>query len=490
MPCKKNYKGKRSAPKKGRTRDMCKKNKGFTAVNKQIVRRGSDIPAGYLFSNLDLRRLIIPLIIEQILAVTVGMADTMMVSSAGEAATSGVSLVDMINTLLINLFAALATGGAVVASQYLGQKRADRASAASNQLLLVTGLISLVIMALALAFRENLLRLLYGDIEADVLANAMLYLMISAFSYPFLAIYNSCAALFRAMGNSKISMQAALGMNVINVFGDALLIFGFHMGVAGAAIASLAGRMAACLILFYRLQNPKLSIHIDFKREHWKWNPLMVRNILHIGIPGGVENSIFQLGRVLVVSIITSFGTMQIAANAVANNLDNLGILPGQAMGLAMITVIGRCVGAMDFKQADYYAKKLLRLTYLTTGLCCLIVILTMPLTLRLYGLPRETLRLAAILVLIHNGLAIFFWPPAFTLSNALRAANDVTFPMCVSIASMLLMRLGLGCFFAFYFGLGAIGVWIAMVLDWIVRLSFFVTRYRSGKWRTFYHGD
>ncbi len=440
---------------------------------------------GYLFSNQMLRKLIVPLIIEQILAVTVGMVDTMMVSSAGEAATSGVSLVDMINNLIINVFAAVATGGAVVASQYLGQRRREKACEAADQLVLVTALISAVMMAAAIVFRRGLLETIYHGIEPDVMENALIYLVISALSYPFLAVYNSCAALFRSMGNSRISMQASIVMNTLNIIGDYILIFHFHMGVAGAALATLASRMVACVILNVRLRNKNLDICIG--QGKLAWNGDMIRRILHIGIPGGVENSIFQLGRVLVVSIIATFGTVQIAANAVANNLDSMGVLPGQAMNLAMITVIGRCVGAGDFGQARYYAKKLMKLTYLINGLCCAGVILTMPLTMRLYGLSEETLALAVVLVLIHDGFAILLWPASFTLTNVLRAANDVKFPMVVSILSMIIFRLGLSYVIGVGMGWGAIGVWTAMVVDWIVRTSCFVGRYRSGKWQTYY---
>lgn len=441
---------------------------------------------GYLFSNQDLKKLIIPLIIEQILAVTVGMVDTMMVSSAGEAATSGVSLVDMINTVIINVFAAVSTGGAVVVSQYLGLKKRGRACLAADQLIVITTIIALAIMVLSMVFRRGLLTLLYGDIEADVMRNALIYLVICAVSYPFLAVYNSCAALFRSMGNSKISMEASVVMNVINIVGDAWLIFGLGWGVAGAATATLVSRIVACLILMFRLRNRKLDVYIGSTRLIM--NPRLIRQILNIGIPNGVENSIFQLGRVLVVSIIALFGTNQIAANAVANNLDSLGVLPGQAMNLAVITVIGRCVGAGDFKQADYYARKLMKITYIITGACCLAVILTMPLTLRLYGLSQETLGLASVLVLIHDGCGILLWPAAFTLTYVLRAANDVKFPMCVSIFSMFLFRVALSYVIAVWLGWGAVGVWIAMIVDWIVRILFFVPRFFSGKWKTFYH--
>lgn len=440
-----------------------------------------------LFSNRDLKRLILPLIVEQILAVSVGMVDTMMVSSAGEAATSGVSLVDMVNTLFINIFAAVATGGAVVSSQFLGQRRRDRACQSANQLVIITGVISLVIMALCIVFRRGFLGLLYRGVAEDVMENAVLYLTISALSYPFLAIYNSCAALFRSMGNSKISMEASIIMNIINVIGDTLFIFVFHWGVAGAAAASLISRMTACCILLFRLRNQSLDIFIGGK---WKLYPGMIKRILGIGIPNGIENSIFQLGRVLVVGIIAMFGTTQIAANAIANNLDGMGVLPGQAMSLAIITVVGRCVGAGDFDQAEYFTKKMMKITYAVNGLCCIVIILTMPLTLSLYGLSREALELGAILVLIHDGCAVVLWPSSFCLANVLRAACDVKFPMYVSILSMIIFRIGLSYVLAVVFGMGAIGVWWAMIADWTVRSSFFGWRFFGGKWKSFYRGN
>lgn len=443
---------------------------------------------GKLFSNQALWWLIAPLVVEQILAVTVGMVDTVMVSSAGEAATSGVSLVDMINTLIINIFAAVATGGAVVSSQYLGQKDKGKACQAADQLLLITALIAVGMMLLCLIFRRSFLSILYGDIEADVMQNALTYLILSAFSYPFLAVYNSCAALFRSMGNSRISMQVSILMNVMNAVGDYVFIFGFHWGVAGAALASLISRMTACVILYLRLRNPALDIHAGTNGLHLDGR--MIHRILNIGIPSGVENSIFQLGRVLVVGIIASFGTIQIAANAVANNLDSMGVLPGSAMNLAMITVIGQCVGAGDYDQAKYYTKKLMTVTYAVNTVTCLAVLGAMPMILKLYGLSDETLALASTLVLIHDGCAIFLWPASFTLTSVLRAANDVKFPMVISIGSMIIFRIGLSYVVAVGMGLGAIGVWIAMVVDWIVRASCFIWRYRSGKWKIYYRAE
>ncbi|WP_099466483.1 MATE family efflux transporter [Konateibacter massiliensis] len=436
-----------------------------------------------LFDNKALRRLIIPLIIEQILAITVGMADTMMISRAGEAAVSGVSLVDMINTLLINIFAAIATGGAVVTAQYIGKKRRDMACVSAKQLIYITGILSLVIMTMTLLLRRPLLSLLFGAIDEDVMRNAIIYLTITAISYPFLALYNSCAALFRAMGNSRVSMNVSLGMNVIHILGNVLFIFKLDMGVAGAGTSSLIARMLAAIVMLALISNKQNDVYVKqiFKIE---FNSLMVKKILNIGIPNGFENSVFQLGRVVVVSIISGFGTVQIAANAVANNLDSMGCIAGQAMNLAIITVVGRCVGAGDYKQATYYTKKILKITYFITIAVNIVILTTMPWILSIYDLSPETLKLAMTLVFIHDGLAMVLWPASFTLPNALRASNDVKFTMVVSIFSMCAFRVVLSYILGKHMGMGAIGVWIAMVVDWLFRVICFVSRFIGGKWK------
>lgn len=444
--------------------------------------------ANRIFSNRDLKSLIIPLILEQVLAVTVGIADTMMVSGVGEAAVSGVSLVDMINILLLNLLAALATGGAVVASQYLGARQREKACVSAGQLLSVTILFSVIIMIVSLILRVQILHLLFGRINRDVMDNALIYFWISALSYPFIGLYNACAALFRVMGNSRVPMFSGLVINILNISGNALCIYGLHMGVAGVAVPSLIARAIGACILLVMLTNPNRDISV--KRAHFRPDLSAIRKILFIGIPSGLENSMFQLGRVLVVSIIATFGTVQIAANAVANNLDSLGIIPAQALSLAMITVVGRCVGAYDFDQARYYAKKLIKVAYALTIIVNALILIFLPLILKIYSLSAETIRLALILVIIHDGIAMLIWPVAFTLPNALRAANDVRFTMFVSIASMCLFRLVFSYIFGILLGLGAIGVWIAMIMDWICRSIFFVTRFRSGKWTTKYIPD
>ena len=435
-----------------------------------------------LFSKKDLRKLIIPLILEQTLAITVGMADTMMISSAGEAAVSGVSLVDMFNNLIISVLAALATGGAVVTSQCIGAGRREEACRSARQLVFTEAAITIGISVLVLLFHRQILGLFFGQIEADVMQNAIIYLIISVFSFPLLAVYDSCAALYRSMGNAQITLKISLLMNVINVVGNAIGVYVLKLGVAGVAIPSLVSRGVAGVVLFTLLHNPDNLVFLT--REKFKVDATIVKRILFIGIPSGIENGIFQLGRVLVVSIIAAFGTSQIAANGVANSLDSMGCIVGQAMSLAMITVIGRCVGAGEEGQVRYYTKKLLGETYFYTAVINIIILLLLPWILQIYGLGEETTRLSYILVMIHDGMAIFLWPASFVLPNMLRACNDVKYTMVVSIFSMITFRIGFSYVFGVHMGWMAVGVWAAMVIDWVFRVLCFVGRYLAGTWR------
>ncbi len=437
-----------------------------------------------LFSKEDLKKLIIPLIFEQTLAIMVGMADTMMISSVGEAAVSGVSLVDMFNNLIISVLAALATGGAVVTSQYIGAGKREDACRSAKQLIVSALVITMVITLLVIAARKPILNLFFGSIEADVMKNALIYLVISALSFPFLAVYNCSAALFRSMGNAQITFKVSVLMNIINVAGNAVCLFLLKMGVAGVAIPTLLSRALAGILLYILLRNPENMIYLT--KERFRLEPAVVRKILYIGIPSGIENGIFQLGRVVVVSIIAGFGTAQIAANGVANSLDGVGCIVGGAMNLAMITVIGRCVGAGDEGQVRYYTKKLLRITYVSTAIINITMLSMLNWILSFYGLGEEAARLSYILVMIHNGMAIFLWPASFVLPNMLRACNDVRFTMVVSIFSMIIFRIGFSVVFGIQMELGAIGVWMAMLLDWIFRVCCFVGRYLKGSWRRY----
>ncbi len=436
-----------------------------------------------MFTNKQLYKLIVPLIIEQILAVTVGMVNIIMVARAGEVAVSGVSLVDTLNVLLITIFSSLATGGAVVAAQYLGHKENDNACKSARQLLLISTVIALFIMIISLIGNYHILRLIYGNIDADVMENARIYFYVTSFSFPFLAIYNSCAALFRVMGNSKVSMFASIIMNVINMTGSAILVMGFHMGVMGVSIPALLARVSAAMIMLILIRNKKNPIYIN-DLFHLDFDLPMIKRILHIGVPNGLENSIFQIGKILVQGLTASFGTVALTANAVASNIAGLEVIPGSAIGLAMITVVGQCVGAGDYRQAKKYTIKLMKITYVIMLILNLGVILIRNPIVSIYNLSSDTASLALQLIVYHSICCCTIWPAAFSLPNAMRAANDVKFTMVISIISMWVWRIGFSYILAKSLGLGVLGVWIAMTIDWLFRGICFIIRFVSGKWK------
>lgn len=436
-----------------------------------------------LFTNQQLIALLWPLIIEQALGVLVGMADTVMVSSVGEAAISGVSLVDMINQLIITVFGALATGGAVVTSQHLGAKRPEEAARSAGQLVGLSGILGMTVAVFCLVTRTAQLRLFFGTISEDVMQACLTYFTITALSFPFLALYNAGAAIFRSTGNSAVSMKVSVLVNAINFCGNALCVFVLRMGVAGVAVPTLVSRAVGAVIILSLAARRDYALCIT-PRTVTRLEGRTVKGILYIGIPSAFENSLFQLGRVLVVSMISLFGTVHISANAVANNLDAVGCIVGNAMGLAMITVVGRCVGAQDFEQTKHYTKKLLLWDYIAQGTVNLLVLLFLNRILGMYTLSPETRALSWTLVMIHNGVAILLWPAGFVLPNALRAANDVRFTMLTSILSMIVWRMGLSWVLCVNMGMGAVGVWLAMVVDWICRVTCFVIRFASGAWQ------
>lgn len=438
-----------------------------------------------LFSNIDLRKLILPLVVEQILSMLVGMVDTVMVSYAGEAAISGVALVDMINYLFITVFASIATGGAVIVSQYLGDRQESKANLAASQLYTISALVSGVIAALCLLLHREILTLLYGSVEADVMVASVTYFAITALSFPFLGLYNAAAALFRSMKKTNVTMYVSLLMNVINVIGNAIGIFVLHAGVAGVAVPTLIARAVAAIVMTVLALNAKNQVSIRMK-EIFSWHSDMIRRILKIAIPNGLENGLFALGKVLVVSIISLFGTVQIAANGIANSIDMISIVVVNAMNLAIVTVVGQCVGAREYDQAVYYTGKMMKLSYFFTTVLGILVCLCLPLIRFFYDVSDETWRYTCILVIMHNALAAALHPTSFNLSNTLRAAGDVKFTMYVGIASMIVFRLGSAVLFAIVLDLGVIGVWIAMGMDWLARSVAFWLRYRSGKWKLY----
>ncbi|MCI8665616.1 MAG: MATE family efflux transporter [Dorea sp.] len=439
--------------------------------------------SGYLFDNKALVTLIIPLIIEQLLAVLVGMADSIMIASVGEAAVSGVSLVDQVMVLLINIFAALATGGAVVAGQYLGHRRKEAACESATQLVWFITICAVFITALVYAGKNLILHGVFGQIEPDVMRHANIYLLLVTMAIPFMALYNAGAAVFRAMGNSKVSMQISILMNVINVTGNAILIYGFHRGTEGVAIPTLVSRIVAAVIIIILLCDEKQTLHI---KRTWRYRVdwSHVKKILSVGVPNGLENSMFQLGKILVLSLVSTFGTYAIAANAVGNSIALFQILPGMAINLAVTTVIARCVGAGDYEQVKYYNKKLLIITHIGTAVMAFSVFSILPLILKAYHLSDATAEATRQIIFFHGISAVVIWPLSFTLPSTFRASGDARACMLISMASMWLFRIVFSYVLGEYMGMGVFGVWVAMVIDWVFRALCFGVRYYTGGWK------
>lgn len=437
-----------------------------------------------IFDRKMLVKLIVPMVIEQLLSVTVGMADMIMVSGAGEEAVSGISLVNSINVLLIMVFAAMASGGSVVVSQLLGSGDREKACKGANQQMMICILIAVVVTAAALVFNRSILVLIYGSVDALVMENAVKYFYITALSFPFLAVYNAGSALFRVMGNSHISMFMSVIMNVINIAGNAVFVFGFHMGVEGVACPTLISRFVAALVLLVLIRNEKLPVHVD-KRLRFGWDGEMLKKIMRIGVPQSLENSMFQVGKLLTQSLISGFGTAAIAANACASTVEMLADIPGTAMSLALVTIVGRCVGAGEYGQARNYTGKLIRITYIFMIVLNMILLLLAQNIAGWYNLTELGTHYAVQLIVYHSICCMLIWPLAFTLASALRSAGDAKFTMTSSVISMWIFRIVLAYVIAEGMNMGVLGVWIAMTIDWAVRAVLNVTRFLGGRWET-----
>ncbi|MBE5982987.1 MAG: MATE family efflux transporter [Paenibacillaceae bacterium] len=431
-----------------------------------------------MFSRKDLTGLLAPLIVEQILAVLVGMVAVVMVAAVGEAAVSGVSLVDAINILVIQILSALATGGAVISAQYLGKKQSVNACKAAGQLMGVTALFSLLLTFAALAGNRLLLRMIFGNVEPEVMDAAVIYFQITALSYPFIAIYNSCAALFRSMGNAKISMFVSLVMNVVNIVGNTICVYGLHMGVEGVAYPTLISRIVAAVMMFYLIQNPDNVVRIR-RLSELKPDFKMIKNILVVGIPNGLENGMFQFGKIALQSLVSSLGTAAIASYAVASNLVTLLYLPGNAIGLGLITIVGQCVGAGEIKQVKYYSRLLVGINYGILLVLCTVMVLFSDQLVSIYNLSPQAARISAQMIVVHC-FAMIVWPISFTVPYALRASMDAKFTMMVSVFSMWLFRIGTSYLFVQVMNLGVMGIWYGMFIDWFFRAVVFALRFRG----------
>ena len=438
-----------------------------------------------MFTNRQLVALMWPLLLEQLLAITVGLADSLMVATVGDAAISAVSLVDSISNLMIYIFSAMATGGAAVAGQYIGQRQKEDACNAGQQLIALLGAVSIFFVALLYLFRTQILTVMFGHIEPDVMAATNTYYLYVMASIPGIALYNGGAALFRTMGHSDVSLKVSLLMNSINVIGNAVLIFGFGMDVAGVAIPTLVSRTVAAVVILSLLFNRDLMLHLSDIRG-FRVDMRLMKNIFYIGVPSGVENGMFQLGRLVLFSLISTFGTASMVANAIGNTISNFNCFAGQAINLGLAAVVSQCVGAGEFDQARAYLRKIVKWTYGIMAVVNLTIIALLPLIMRVYNVSPEAEKLAVTVTLIHGISSIFIWVPAFMVSGFLRAAGDAKFTMLASMLTMWVVRVLLAYVLGKYMGYGVIGVWFAhAIVDWSVRGAIFFLRYRSGKWET-----
>lgn len=438
-----------------------------------------------LFSNKALFALIIPLVIENALSLIVGMVDSIMVSSAGEAAVSGVSLIDTVMVLVIYIFSAMAAGGAVVAGQYLGSGDKKAANQAASEMVWLNGLISLFLTAVVFALSHWIVDSLFGDIASDVQKSASDYLFYTAFSIPAIGIFNAAASTFRTMGDTKTTMKISLLVNALNCGGNALLIYGFRMGAAGAAISTLVARWVAAVLIVALLLNEKRELHLEKTlRHHFSW--LLTKQIARVGIPGGIENGLFQIGKIALVGLVAKFGTSAITANTITQTLASIEVIPGGAIQMAIVTVIARCVGAQDYEQARTYNRRLLLVAMAAHAVWGGLMYLGLPLILGLYSnLTGETVALVRSMFLWHTIGAATLWPLAFIQTASLRAAGDVKYPMVMSILSMWVMRIGGAYLLVYPLGVGVAGVWISMaMLDWGFRAVLYALRWKSGKWQ------
>ena len=382
----------------------------------------------------------------------------------------------------VQILSALATGGAVIGSQYIGRHDEENARRSAAQLYMVLAVSTISVMLVTLVLCRPILRLVFGQIDDDVMNFAQTYFIISAISYPFIGAYNAGAALFRAQGNSRISMLASLVMNIINIAGNALLIYGFGLGVLGAALATLVGRIFAACWVFWQQQQFENPLRIEHLRD-MRPDRSMILRILGIGIPSGLENGMFQIGKLCVSSLTSTLGTSAIAANAVANSISSLTNIPGNTMSLAMIPVVGQCLGAGEKKQAKRYAWLLLGIALAGLAATNILLFIGAPLLCRIYNLTPEATAMCEQVLHWFAVFSIFFWACSFTLPNALRSGGDTKYTMSVSIFSMWLFRVLLSYFFVLQMHMGLLGVWLGMFIDWICRSIFFMVRFVRGKW-------
>lgn len=436
----------------------------------------------HIFSNVDIRKLLIPIMLENLLASLMGTVDTMMVSNVGASAVSAVSLVDSINILVIQALSALAAGGAILCSQYIGSSNPKGANRAARQVFLVMTVLSVFISAICLILRVPMLKFIFGSVEAEVMADSQAYFLFTLLSFPFIGLYDAGASIMRAQKDSKSPMTISIISNFLNIGGNAVLIFGLGMGVAGAAISTLASRVFCAVVVIIKLRNPSQTICVNrYYTIRPDWD--LIKRVLYIGIPSGIENSMFQFGKLAIQSTVSTLGTVAIAAQAMTNILENLNGIAAIGIGIGLMTVVGQCLGAGRKDEAIYYIKKLSLVSEVVIIASCLIIfILTKPITM-LAGMEPASARLCFEMITFITIVKPICWVPSFIPPYGLRAAGDVKFSMIVSCCTMWLCRVSLCIYLCRVWGFGPIAVWIGMACDWMLRSIIFTARFHSRKW-------
>lgn len=436
------------------------------------------------FSNKDLKNLIIPLFLEQLLMQLVGVVDTFMITFAGDSAVSGVSLVNMFVTFFIYVFSSLAAGGAVLISQFIGRKDKENAERTAGQLMTISVLISAACSIIVAIWNEPILSLLFGKVEPEVMAACVTYQSVMAYSFVFIGIYNTGAAICRSISKTRVTLIISLISNVINIGGNAIGIFALKAGVAGVAWPTFIARVfsAVAVTIFCMSRNNEVQLKM---RHIFAWSGRLIKRILYVAVPNSVENGIFQLIKIALSSVVALFGTAQIAANGIAQTIWGLSAMMSIAMGPAFITVIGQCMGAGDIADAEYYFKKLLKIAVLVSTVWNVLIFALTPVMMMIYPVSEEIKSLVIWLVLIHNAFSSVVWPFGASLPNGLRAAGDVKFPMAISIACTALIRLPFSIILGITLNMGVLGIAWAMVSDWTVKAVIFFIRYKKGKWKS-----
>ena len=457
----------------------------MTALNRWIDPKSALPQERQTFSNAALKAMIVPLLIEQLLQVVVGLADTMMVSYAGEAVVAGVGLDTMVYTIFIYLFTAVSAGGAVVVSQYIGSRERDSADLAASQIFHLAGVLSMVCMALMVIFGSELLMAMYPSTEPTTMEACKTYMRIVALSFPANALYNAGAAVYRSMGKTRTTMWVSLAANLINVIGNAIGIFVFHAGAAGVAWPTTISWYVAAIVMTMLCMKNQEGVAVQ-PGQILKPEVAMARRILGVAIPNSIENTLFQAAKVVLGMLVATFGTSQIAANTTGQTFWSVAACMGMSMGTVFITVVGQCVGAGDTEAAEWYIHKLTRLSLVLATVWNIVVMVLTPILLPLYDLSDETKRLILIIVAIHNLFSALVQPFSGPLSSGLRAAGDVKFTMWASIFATVVCRTFLSFVLAKWLGMGVIGIALAMVLDWCIKAVLDIWRFRSGKWKNY----